>query len=196
MKFIKAALLALVFSGVANAADLKIGVVDLNKVFGEFHKAKELAETLEANKTKAREEINERVAAMKKLNDEVEKAAKAAQDPVLGESERAKSRATAQTKAQELRSLERDIQEFGRRREGQIQQQLMEQRRELSNEIVNVVKEVAKTKNYDLVFDQSGMSVAALPFMLYSKEGVTDDFTQAVIETLNTAAPAAAAEKK
>jgi outer membrane protein len=190
MKFITALVLAATLSGAAQAADLKIGVVDLNKAFAEYNKTKTAKEGLDANAAKAKEELTERFAALKKLNDEVEKKARASQDPVLGEQERAKSRAEAQTKAQEFKSLERDIAEFRQRRESQIQQQGMEQRRELYAEILKVVKEKSEAGKYDLVFDKSGLGALGLPFLIHSKEGVAEDFTSEVIVELNKAAPA------
>jgi len=193
MKVIIATFLAIAFAGSAFAADLKIGVVDLNKAFAEYNKTKDAKKLLDDNAAKAKEELSERFAALKKLNDEVEKAARASQDPVLGEQERAKSRAEAQTKAQEFKSLERDIAEFRQRREGQIQQQGMEQRRELYSEILKVVKEKSEAGKYDLVFDKSGLGALGLPFLIHSKEGVAEDFTAAVVEDLNKAAAAPAA---
>lgn len=193
MKFITALLVAASLTGAASAADLNIGVVDLNKAFAEFNKTKAAKESLDQNAAKAKEELNERFAALKKLNDEVEKLARASQDPVLGEQERAKSRAEAQTKAQEFKSLERDIAEFRQRREQQIQQQGMEQRRELYSEILKVVKDQSEAGKYDLVFDKSGLGALGLPFMIHSKEGVTKDFTSEVIVELNKNAPAPAA---
>lgn len=193
MKFIASTLLALAFAASSHAADaLKIGVVDLQKAFTEYNKTKEAKTMLDSNAAKAKEELTERFAALKKLNDEVEKAAKASQDPVMGEQERAKSRAEAQTKAQEFKSLERDIAEFRQRRESQIQQQGMEQRRELYSEILKVVKAKSESSGYDFVFDKSGLGAMGLPFMIHSKEGAAEDFTVEVIAELNKAAPAAA----
>lgn len=198
MKFFAVTLIALATAASAYSADLKIGVVDLNKAFTEYNKTTAAKTQLESNAAKAKEELAERFAALKKLNDDVEKAAKAAQDPVLGEQERAKSRAEAQTKAQEFKSLERDINEFRQRREEQLRQQGMEQRRDLYAEILKVVSEKSKADGYDLVFDKSGLGALGLPFLVHSKEGVAQDFTPEVIVELNKNAEAApaAAEKK
>lgn len=193
MKFITVLALAASLVGAAYSAELSIGVVDLNKAFAEYNKTKSAKESLDQNAAKAKEELTERFSALKKLNDEVEKLAKESQDPVLGEQERAKKRAEAQTKAQEFKSLERDIAEFRQRREQQIQQQGMEQRRELYTEILKVVKEQSEVGKYDLVFDKSGLGALGLPFLIHSKEGVAKDFTSDVIVELNKNAPAEAA---
>lgn len=190
MKFIALLAIASSLVGAAYSADLNIGVVDLNRAFAEYNKTKSAKESLDQNAAKAKEELTERFNALKKLNDEVEKLAKASQDPVLGPQEQAKKRAEAQTKAQEFKSLERDIAEFRQRREQQIQQQGMEQRRQLYAEILKVVKAKAESDKYDLVFDKSGLGALGLPFLVHSKEGVAKDFTADVIVELNKNATA------
>jgi len=193
MKYFTTTLLTLAFACAAQAADLKIGVVDMNKAFADYTKTKEAQAKLQENAAKAKEELNERFAALKKLNDEVEKAAKTAQDPVLSDDVRNKKRAEVQTKAQEFKSLERDIADFRQRREGQLQSEGMQQRKGLYEEILKVVNEKAKADAYDLVFDKSGLGALGLPFLIHSKEGVTQDFTAEVIVELNKNAPAPAA---
>lgn len=190
MKFLTVFAIASTLVGAASAADLNIGVVDLNKAFAEYNKTKSAKESLDQNAAKAKEELTERFNALKKLNDEVEKLAKASQDPVLGPQEQAKKRAEAQTKAQEFKSLERDIAEFRQRREQQIQQQGMDQRRQLYSEILQVVKNQAEAGKFDLVFDKSGLGALGLPFLIHSKEGVAKDFTADVIVELNKNTPA------
>jgi len=193
MKYFTTSILALAFACAAQAADLKIGVVDMNKAFADYSKTKEAQVKLQENATKAKEELNERFSALKKLNDEVEKAAKEAQDPILSEEMRNKKRSEVQTKAQEFKSLERDIADFRQRREGQLQSEGMQQRKGLYEEILKVVNEKAKADAYDLVFDKSGLGALGLPFLIHAKEGVTQDFTAEVIVELNKNAPASSA---
>lgn len=195
MKYLKATLFTLAFAVSAQAADLKIGVIDLQKTFAEYNKTKDAQAKLQENANKAKEEMNERVNSIKTLNEQAEKLSKEIQDPVMNEESRAKKRGEFQAKVNELRALERDIQEFRQRREQQLQSEGLQQRKGLYDEILQVVNEKAKAGNYDLVFDKSGVGAAGLPFLVHSKEGATEDFTAEVIVELNkgTAAPA---EKK
>ena len=55
-------------------------------------------------------------------------------------------------------------------------------------EIREVVQDMAKEQNYDLVFDKSGLGSRGIPFLLHSKDGV--DFSDNVIAKLNANAPA------
>lgn len=191
MKFHSLITLLLTFAVSTHAADLKVGVVDLAKVFTEYHKTKVANTLLQENQSKAKEEMAERFSTMKKLNDELEKIRKEASDPVLNEEIRSKKRAQFESKAQEMRSLDQQIGEFKQRREQQLQQEGMQQRKTLYDDIVKAVAEKSKTDGYDLVFDKSGLGASGLPLLLHAKEGFAQDFTTAVIADLNKDAPAA-----
>lgn len=193
MKFFTLLTLLLTFSVSANAADLKIGVVDLSKIFAEYYKTKTANALLQENQAKAKEEMAERFSTMKKLNDELEKIRKEASDPVLNEEIRSKKRSQFESKAQEMRALDQQIGEFKQRREQQLQQEGMQQRKGLYDDIVKAVTEKSKAESFDLVFDKSGLSAFGLPFLLHAKEGATQDFTEAVTTLLNKDAPAASA---
>lgn len=195
-KYLLALGLVLSFAGNAFSADLKVGLVDLRRAFAEYYKSKDASSKLQENVQKAKEEINERFAAYKKLMDEVQKKDKERQDPVLSQSERAKAEAELRSKAQELRSLEQDINDFKNRRQGQIDEEQRQQAKGLYDEIVKVVNDKAAAAGYDLVFDKSNVGLGGVPFLVYSKAGSVEDFTSEVIVELNKNAPPASAEKK
>lgn len=190
MKYLRILAALLSIATVAPAADLKIGVVDMSKAFAEYYKTKGAQATLQENAAKAKEQLADRFATLKKLADEIEKIKKEAQDPVLSESIRAKKRSEFESKAQEIRSLERDIGEFRQLRENQLQTEGMQQRKGLYDEILKVVSDKAKADGYDLVFDKSGLGAMGLPFLVHAKEGTTQDFTAEVVVELNKGAPA------
>jgi outer membrane protein len=188
--------LALLMASAVSAADLKIGVVDVAKAFSEYYKTKDANSQLQENANKAKEELNERLAAQKKLIDDAESLNKQASDPVLSEQGRQKKGAELKGKVNELRSLEKDIQEFRQRRSDQLQQENMQQRKTLYDEILKVITDKSRADGYDLVFDRSGVSASLMPFLLFAKDGVTTDFTPELIVELNKNAPAGAATAK
>jgi outer membrane protein len=186
-------LFAAVFAGQSFAADLKIAMVDLRKAFADYWKAKAASAKLQENVSKAKDEINERFAAYKKLMDEIQKLDKERNDPVLSQEARAKKEAEFRNKAQELRSLEQDINEFKNRRQQQIDEEQRQQAKGLYDEIVKVVNDKAEAAGYDLVLDKSNLGLGGVPFLVYSKTGAVQDFTAEVIVELNKNAPADAA---
>lgn len=189
----RALILSILFSFFAPAlpaAELKVGLVDLRKAFSEYYKSKEASNTLQRNVSEAKEQINERFAAYKKLMDDVQKLDKERTDPVLGPEARGKKEAELRGKAQELRSLEQDINDFKNRRQQQIDEEQRQQASALYAEIVKVVNDKAAASAYDLVFDKSNLGVGGVPFLVYSKAGAVEDFTAEVIVELNKNAPA------
>lgn len=192
----KFALIAFVLSSfcAAPAADLKFGVVDMQKAFADFHKTKDASGKFKDNVDKAQREVNERWSVYKNLLGEIQKLQKEAQDPIVNNETRAKKGAELQDKAKELRALEQEIGEFQNRRQGQLKQEDLQIRKGLYDEIIAIVKDKAKLENYDFVFDKSGISLTTVPVLLYYKDAV--DFTDQVIVELNKDAPADTAPKK
>lgn len=190
------ALIAAVLCGLATAqaADLKFGVVDMQKAFAEFHKKKDAETKFKENVDKAQREVNERFSVYKSLLGEVTKLQKEVNDPILNNESRAKKAAELQEKAKELRALEQEIGEFQNRRQGQLKQEDLQIRKGLYDEILAVVKDIAKRENYDFVFDKSGVSLTTVPVLLFYKDAV--DFTDLVIVELNKDAPAAESKKE
>ncbi len=192
MKSILAALfLASALAG--HAADLKFGVVDMQKAFAEFHKTKDASAKFKENVDKATQEVNDRWAVYKNMLADIQKLQKQAQDPILTADERAKRGAELQEKVKEVRALEQEIGEFQNRRQGQLKQEDAQIRKGLYEEILVVVKDKGKADGYDFVFDKSGMSLSTVPVLLYYKDAV--DFTDEVVVELNKDAPAGEAAK-
>ncbi|MEZ5385442.1 MAG: OmpH family outer membrane protein [Prosthecobacter sp.] len=189
------ALIALVFSAIAvQAADLKFGVIDMSKVFQEFHKTKSAAEKYKGNYEKAAQEMQERQAVYKNLAAEAQKMQKLAQDPIITPEQRNKHAAELGEKLKEIRSMEMEMQEFADRRQTQLKQEDMQIRKGLYEEILAVVRERAKKDNYGMVFDKTGVSLSTVPVLLHVGEGAATDLTDQIIVELNKDAPPPGAE--
>lgn len=181
----------------ASAADLKFGVVDMEKAFSEFQKTKDAAERFKGNVDKAQKEMNDRWAVYKGLMDGMQKLKKEISDPISSPDVRNKKASEFEEKAKELRSLEQEISEAQNRRTSQLKQEDVEIRRGLYDEIITVVRERAKADGFDFVFDKSGRSLSTVPMLIYYKDAV--DITDQIIVELNKQqadAPAAKAADK
>jgi outer membrane protein len=187
-------------SGVSASAQsmVKVGTVDMKKVFEQYYKTKDAEQRINEARNAAKKELEERmdsyqkgVAEVKKLNEEIE-------SPALSrEAKETKSKARDE-KVAELKNMEREISEFRQTREKQLQEQSGRMRQGIVDDITKVVNERVKADNYDLVFDKSGMSLNGVPVVMWAKDGY--DFTDGVVTALNknkgkeepAAAPAAA----
>lgn len=191
--FIATAFFALLLNLTTQAADLKFGVVDMQKAFTEFHKTKDASEKFKVNVDKASQEVNERWSVYKNMLGDIQKLQKKAGDAILTAEERSKAAAELQEKVKEVRALEQEIGEFQNRRQGQLKQEDVQIRKGLYEEILVVVRDKAKADGYDFVFDKSGVSLSTVPVLLYYKDAV--DFTDEVVVELNKNASAEAGKK-
>jgi outer membrane protein len=187
----KIALLAIALAAASipsQAADLKFGVVDVQKAFGEFHKTKDAADKFKGLREQANQEISERFEVYNNRRGDLEKVVKAAQDPILTQDERGKKAAEVREMMEEVRSLEQRIAEFRDKRENQLKMEDVQMRKAIYEEILEVVRRKAEDGAYDFVFDKSGVSLTTVPVLLHHKAAV--DFTDEVIVELNKDAPA------
>ena len=202
-----ALLLSLPFgSASASAQAMKIGTVEMKKVFESYYKTKDAETRINEARANAKKELDERMdlytkglQEVKKLNEDIDK-------PELSKEAKDKKSKERDDKVAELKTMEREINEFRVTREKQLQEQAVRMRGGLVDEINKVVAELVKGAGYQLVLDRSGPSLNGVPVVLYAQDSY--DFTTEVVTALNKnrgadsakpaeAAPAAkAADKK
>ncbi len=187
----KTTLLLLAAIGISSQAihaqDLKIGIVDMNRVFSEYNKTRTAEKQVNEDKSLAKKQLDERAARYRELMQKWSNSQKLINDKLLNEELRRQATVEANELSSEIKSLERDMDEFRRRRETQLQEHVVGVRRGLLEEIRKKVEDRAKRDNYDIVFDKSGKSPIGNNFLLYSEKGI--DFTDDVLTELNGSAP-------
>ncbi|MEM9480569.1 MAG: OmpH family outer membrane protein [Verrucomicrobiota bacterium] len=171
----------------AGAQEMKIGIVDMTRVFAEYYKTKDAEKDVNEDKAVAKKELDERNARYKQLIEKYQELAKARQDPLISEELRTQKGKELEEVAAEARSLEREKKEFAERRQRQLLEEVERKRKAILDHIREVVEEMSKEANYDLVFDKSGLGTRGIPFLLHSKDAV--DFSDQIIEKLNSEAP-------
>jgi outer membrane protein len=172
----------------ASAQGMKIGIIDMNRVFAEYYKTKDAEKDVNDQKALAKKELDERNARYRELIDKYQAFAKQIQDPAITEELRAQKQQQAKEVANEARSLEREKKEFADRRQRMLLTEVDKARKAIIEEIQDLVKDTAKQRNYDIVFDKSGLGTRGIPFLLHSKDAV--DFSEDIIGVLNKNAPA------
>ncbi len=171
-----------------SAQDMKVGIVDMKRIFQDYYKTKEAEKDINEGKAKAKSQLDERTAKYKQLIEQFQALASQVQDDALNPDLREQKKKEADGVGAEARHLEREIADFRQRRERQLQESVVRMRRTILEEIRTVVEERAKKDNYDLVFDRSGLSVNGVPILLHSRDAV--DFSDDIIALLNKDAPA------
>src|SRR5688500_16377461 len=188
----------------ASAQTVKIGTVDMKKVFESYYKTKDAETRINEARNAAKKELDDRMEGYQKGLQEVNKLNEEVNNPAIGKETKDSKSKTRDEKIAELKGLEREIQEFRQTREKQLQEQSARMRQGIVDDINKVVNEKVKADNYDLVVDPSGMSLNGVAVVMYAKESY--DFTPDVVTVLNknkgkesaepAAAPAPAANAK
>jgi outer membrane protein len=170
-------------SGSASAQTLKVGTVDMKKVFESYFKTKDAESRINEARNSAKKELDDRmdvynkgVADVKKLNEEIDK-------PELSKEAKDQKSKVRDEKVSELKNMEREINEFRGTREKQLQEQSVRMRGGIVDEINKVVADKVKAENFQMVFDKSGPSLNGVPVVLYAKDEY--DFTNDVVTALN-----------
>src|SRR5213592_223792 len=173
---------------------MKIGTVDMQRAFKDYNKTKEAEAKINDAKNSAKKEYDDRAEAYKKSLDEINNLNKQLESSALSADKKTQIAKDRDDKIANIKNMEREISDFRQTREQQLQQQLMRVREGIVKEITDVVIEKVKTKNLDLVFDKSGMSINGVPFLLYAPDNV--DFTNDIITVLNKPGRAASSTAK
>jgi outer membrane protein len=180
------ALLVLLSGATVASADIKIGTVDMNKVFGEYTKTKDAQAKYSLAEKAANDDLNSRVETLKKSMQEISALNTDLEKTELGEDTRAAKQKDREAKVAAARALDREIADFRTAKQKGLQDQFLKMRKDIVDDIMKTMNDMAKAKGFDLVFDKSGLSAGAIPVVLYSRDDY--DFSSEVIDALNKAA--------
>ena len=183
-KYVILTLLAAVLgSASASAQNIKIGTVDMKKIFESYYKTKEAEAKINEARNNAKKELEDRMDVAKKTLDEVKKLDEEISKPELSKDAKEQKAKSRSEKAAELQNMDREIREFQQSREKQLQEQSVRMRAGIVDDINKVVAERVKAENFDLVVDKSGPSLNGVPIVLFARESF--EFTDAVVTALN-----------
>jgi len=168
-------------------AQVKIGTVDMNKIFSAYYKTKDAEARINEARNSAKQELDERMDTYKKDLDDISKLNDDIANAALSSEAKAAKSKERDDKIQETKNLEQEITEFRTTREKQLQEQAVRMRNGIVDEITKLVLDRVKTDNYDLVMDRSGLSLNGVPILMYAKDGL--DFSDDIITELNKNKP-------
>jgi outer membrane protein len=171
-------------------AEMKIGTIDMQKVFTAYYKTHDAEDKLKEAQKAYKDELDQRMDAYKKNLDTINKLNEEMNKPELSGASKDQKAQERDSKIAETKGLEKEISDFRSTRERQIQDQLKRMRDGIVEEIMKVVNDQVRTQNYDIVFDRSGFSANNIvPVLLYARDNY--DFSESVITKLNANRPPA-----
>jgi outer membrane protein len=155
----------------------------MNRAFKEYSKTKDAESKINSARDAAKKEFDDRADAYKKALEEVNNLNKQLDAPALSADAKTQKAKERDDKINNIKNMEREINEFRQTRERQLQEQALRMREGIVKEITDIVMDRVKTQNMDLVFDKSGMSLNGVPLVMYARENY--DFTNDVVTALN-----------
>ena len=162
---------------------VKIGTINMDRAFKEYSKTKEAEKKVNDAKDAAKKEFDDRTDSYKKALEEVNNLNKQLESTALSADKKTQLAKDRDDKINNIKNMEREINEFRVTRENQLREQALRMRDGIVKAIMDVVNDKVKTLNMDLVFDKSGLSVNGVPALLYSRDSY--DFTNDVVAALN-----------
>ena len=171
----------------AAAAQGKVGIIDLRKVFDDYHKTRTADARL---KDQAADLDKERKAMMdqyQKSTDDYKAALDGANDQAVSADEREKRKKTAESKLLDIKKLEQDIGQFDRQARTTLEEEQRKLRDKILVEIRGVINAKAKAAGYALVVDSAAESINKTPVVMYTTG--ENDLTTSVLAELNANAP-------
>lgn len=185
-RMVLAACVGLAMAWSCGAADLKIATVDLDAVFTAHPKTKAAEAELETAENAIKADMKRMVDEAKDLEDEIKVLQAAAKNALLTETAQLAKRNEAEEKVTKLQELQLRIRRTQETKLKQMQEQVMKSRQGIVDEITAAVNAFAEEQGYDLILDSSGMSMNAVPLMVYVDPEL--DVTEAVIARLQPVA--------
>lgn len=165
------------------AAEQKIGVIDMEKVFNSYYKTKIAEEALNRQRDIYVEYINKMQEEYRKLNESFVTARDGAQNIGLEASEREKFRTRAEELSRELMLKRSEIETYAAAREKDFMALERKKNDEIVQDITREVSRRATLENYTLVLDCSGKNSNAISPVVFCSPGY--DLTEKVITELN-----------
>lgn len=158
-----AATVALVFASLTvQAQDMKIGLVNSERILRESTMAKTAEQRLEAEFSKRDKEIQDMGARLRTLAEKLEK-----DGAVLAESERGR-------RQREIGELDRDVQRKQREFREDLNQRRNEEFAQIQEKAQKIIRQIAEAEKYDLIVQEAVYFSVRL------------DITEKVIKQLNT----------
>ena len=176
------------FASSSALAQMKVGIVDMNKVFTSYYKTKDAEARLNDARAQAKTDLDGRLETLKSNMEAINKLEADAKKPELTPDKQQAAIRTRDEKINEVRNLDREIVEFRQTRERQLQEQFMRMRGDIVQDIMKIVDAKVKAEGFELVFDKSGQGISQVPVVLFSAPSM--DFSDSLITELNKSAPA------
>jgi len=169
------------------AAQSKLGVIDLQKVFDGYYKTAAASSSLKERADSLEKEKKAMLEQYQKITDEYKKALDDANDQAVSADEREKRKKTAEGKLLDIKALEQSVNDFEKTARTSLDEQSRRMRENILGEIRKVIDAKAKNGGFSLVVDTAAETRNMTPIVLYTNG--ENDLTADILKQLNSTAP-------
>jgi len=180
--------LSLTLVSAGATAEVKIGTIDLKKVFDDYYKTKLADASIKDEASGLEKELKAFTEDHDKAVGDYKKALDEANDQAVSAKEREQRKKEAEGKLIKVNDLRQTIEQFNRSARNNLDEKLRRTRDNIVKEIQAIVSNKAKTSGYSLVLDTSTADAGGRPSMVIYSNG-DNDLTATVIAQLNATAP-------
>ena len=165
------------------AAEQKIAVIDMDKIFTEYYKTKISAANLKKQAEIFRNYAEKLKESLLKLQEEYKKLRDDSLNVALSEPERENKRLLAQDKYRQLMTKNAELQQYEQEKRSHMVSENEKTRTKLINEIKTEIQKRCALEGYTIVLDVSGKSLNDIPVVMLSSPSI--DITDPVLKELN-----------
>jgi outer membrane protein len=182
-------LLALVaayfLTAAAHAAETKIAVIDLKRVFDNYWKKKQAQAQIDDQKADFEKKFKGMSDDYQKANEEYKKLMESANDQAVSNDEREKRKSAAEKKLLEIKEIEQTANLYRKNSTENLDIQSRRMAGNILKDIRELIDARAKAAGYSLVIDTQSSADAAI--VLYTNG--QNDITEEILSQLNAGAP-------
>ncbi len=164
-------------------AEMKIGTVDMNRVFTEYNKTKEVKAKYTASGDAIEKELTERSDELKKKMEEINQLTTAIEKSDLPKKDLEAKKKECEEKIEKARTLDRELVEYRSAKQKKLQDEFLGMRQGIIDDIMKVINDQTKVRGFDIVLDKSGLSAGAVPVVLIARPDL--DISNEVLAVLN-----------
>jgi len=188
LRFIGCAVCLCWMAGAVSAAEVKIGIIDLKRVFDEYYKTRLADASIKDEASGLDKDRKTMTDDYQKSIEEYKKALEEANNQAISADEREKRKKEAEGRLIKVNEIEQNIKQFDRTARGNLEEKQRLAREKILAEIRTVVNEKSKAGGYTLVLDIAAEGLSRTPVVFYTA-GADNDITTGVLAQLNLTAP-------
>ena len=175
------------------AAQSKIALIDMTKVFEGYYKTKAAKGILKDQEEDLRKQEKVLLEQYQKSTEDYKKALDDANNQAISAEEREKRKKSGEASLLEIKRMEDQLNQFKRSADTTLGERMLKMRENILEEIRTVINAKAKASGFSMVLDTSGESRNGAPTVLYHNG--ENDITTAVLSQLNASEPPSASKQ-